>query len=252
MSKSSKTFQVVDVSRLKGDIRVHIGLKREFSTLPDFLLRWYLDSLVGLYANEGFPMVFTPPTQAVYESIGPAAAEMESSLTVGQRILLDGVARQLSSPANGCLDLNMRILVLLQSIFASQTFEGNPKHLLRYTVRHNGDRTSRILTMKEDLVALYGAEPTTSVLSALRVAFKREEGKGIFVHGITHVGMRPAFTNWMPVEWLKLNWAFNDELQRHDSEWIKAHFKHIVAIVQYFEREAEQFKKDAEQVAVSP
>lgn len=205
------------------------------------LIYWYLDSLIKMYDRQRFGIVFSPDTQAIYDEYASEAVRIEGAFTDGQRLLFDGVMNQITSPASGDLNGNWELLDLLHSILLVERFEGDKDHKLRYTARNGYDQNLRILTMKDDLVELYGPEVTASTISALRAAYKRDQNKNIHTNGLTYVGQRVSSLYGLPTL-SQLKNAFNDQLQKHDEAWIKDHFKEIVAIIQFFEDVSRQEK----------
>lgn len=226
-------FKCVSLKR-KGS-KVIISLRAPFLLKSHCLIFWYLDSLVKMYGGKGFGMAFCPDTQAIYDDYAAEAAQIESEFTVGQRLLFDGVMKDIGGPATGDVDGNWPQLELLHEVIKTERFEGDNAHKLRYTARNGYDRNLRILTMKDDLVTLYGPDVTASVMSALREAYKRDGKKNIHTNGLTHVGMRAGFSKELFL-YSKLERAFNDEIQKQDEVWIKDNFKVIVAVVRYFEK----------------
>lgn len=232
-------FKCVSLKR-KGS-KVIISLRAPLLLKSRCLIYWYLDSLVKMYGDKGFSMALCPDTQAIYDDYAAEAARVESEFTVGQRLMFDGLMKEITSPASGDVDGNWPQLELLHTIFKTERFEGNGAHKLRYTARNGYDSNLRILTMKDDLVTLYGPDVTASVMSALRAAYKRDEKKSIHTNGLSHIGSRSGFSYGLFL-YMRLNNAFNAQLQEQDEAWIKDNFKVIVAIVQYFDKVAREEK----------
>lgn len=232
-------FKCVSLKR-KGS-KVIISLRAPRLLSSRCLIYWYLDSLVKMYGGKGFGMAFCPDTQAIYDDYAAEAARVESQFTVGQRLMFDGLMKDIGSPAGGDVDGNWPQLELLYEIFKTERFEGNKAHKLRYTARNGYDANLRILTMKDDLVTLYGPDVTASVMSALRVAYKRDNKKNIHTNGLSGIGSRAGFSYGLYL-YMRLSNAFNAQLQEQDEPWIKDNFGVIVAIVQYFDNVARQEK----------
>ena len=248
MARYGKEIKPMAVIR-KGR-RITLDLKAEHFGLSDFVLRYYLDSMIKFYKNQfGIDIAFTEQTRILFEKSFEGSMTYYEGLTEGQKILLDGVVQQLASPANGDLDDNLAMLLFLQDFFARYPLVGDTKaDRLTFNDRRSGDPRVRILTMKHDLVELYGPEVASAVCSALRHSYKRELGKDVHFQGITELGIRPSYLNDAPTVLLMLKHAFHDHIHKKGTDEIKRLFPIIVATVKAFEAEAGLYSRTNQSV----
>lgn len=230
-------IDAVTVTRKRNQIT--LDLIPEFYGMSAFVLGYYLESLKQLYLHQfGHRVKFGEETQALYDQHYEAAQMRMACFSDAQRLLFEGVWSQIISPANGDLADNMSMLLYVEQIFALHRFDGDKSHKLVFTERYSGDRCGRILSMRDDIVALYGPEVSAHACSALREAIKRDQAMFTHFHGLTAVGQRESYLNKHPMKVRMLSWAFSDRLQQCSVEEIKKRFPQIVAIVRFLESDA--------------
>lgn len=227
-------IDAVTVTRRRGQIT--LDLTPEFYGMSAFVLGYYLESLRQLYLHQfGHQVKFGAETQALYDQHYATAQMRVACFSEAQRLLFDGVWAQIISPANGDLADNMSMLLYVEEIFSLHRFDGDKSHKLVFRARRTGDRDGFILNMKYDIVALYGPEVSAYTCSALREAFKRDQGMTTHFHGVTCVGRRESYLSSQPIEVMMLERAFFDRLKQCPVDEIKKRFPQIVAIVRFLE-----------------
>lgn len=211
-------------------------------------LVWYLDSLKNLYNNSGHSYAFSAETLKVYDDHMPEAVRAVNAFTPGQLIFFNAVMNMLGSPANGDLDDNLRTLMMLQWVFDRNDFAGDTSHKLRYTTRFSGDRMCRIITFKDDIRQIYGEEACAMTCTALVAAVKRSHSKRTHFQGIdVSYGHKPSRTSHLTSNFMQMRNAMISEITSHDEAWLKANYRHVVSISQFFVDLSESILADENQ-----
>ncbi|MDU8350467.1 hypothetical protein RYA05_01035 [Pseudomonas syringae pv. actinidiae] len=223
----------IEVSRIRGILT--LSLTPRSINRMGYELVWYLDSLKDLYKNSGHSFVFSAETLKVYNDHMPEAERAFNALTPGQLIFFKAVMSMLGSPSNGDLDDNLRTLMMLKWVFDRNDFAGDLSHKLRYTTRFSGDRMCRIITFKDDIREMHGEEACAMTCTALAAAIKRSQSKRTHFQGIdVSYDHKSSRTSLLTSNFMQMRNALISEIKSQDEVWLKANYRHVVSISQFF------------------